>query len=239
MTSSATFGEATMSLELQPIQIRVLGVLIEKSLSQPAYYPMTLNAIKAASNQKTNRDPVTDYSEGEVSDALAFLRKHRLASQADPERHSRAIRFQHEVEPRFGWNAAQRAMMAELMLRGPQTLGELRSRASRMARLESTDYARELLSELERADPPAVTELEREPGRSARRFAQLIGGERVSTGGEASFVPREVAAPFPSATEQTLAGRVEYLEEEVANLRASLASMREILREAGVLRNEI
>jgi len=227
-----------MSFDLKPPAIRVLGVLLEKSLSQPAYYPMTLSAITNACNQKTNREPVTAYTESEVGDALAALRRHQFASQAEPERNSRAIRFRHEIEARFDWNAAQRAIMAELMLRGPQTVGELRGRASRMTHLASTDYARELLEELARANPPLVVELPREPGRSARRFAHLLGGE-VSVSSDALAPPtgevREAAAVVSGSGS---ADRIQYLEQEVANLKASLAMMRHTLREAGIHLND-
>jgi len=158
-------------------ETRVLGVLIEKSLAQPAYYPMTVNAIANACNQKTNREPVTDLSESEVSTALSSLRRRDLAQQADPEPNSRSVKFRHKLDTAYGWNAAQRALMAELFLRGPLTLAELRAKASRMTHLESNDYARELLGELERHDPPLVEEMEREPGRTARRFRHLMGGD--------------------------------------------------------------
>ena len=226
-----------MSFDLKPAEIRVLGVLIEKSLAQPAHYPMTLNALKAACNQKSNRDPVTDYSESEISAAVASLRRQGLVDQAEPDRSSRAVRFQHEVDAKFDWNAAQRALMAELMIRGPQTLGELRSRASRMTRLESTDYGRELLGELERAEPPLVVELQREPGRSARRFAQLLGGEVTlpASAGEAIDAAPEVASP----SDPGLTNRVQKLEEEIANLQASMAGLRDDLRRQGILSEEL
>lgn len=226
--------EPAMSFDLKPSAIRVLGVLLEKSLSQPAYYPMTLSAITAACNQKTNREPVTAYGENDVGDALTALRRHQLASQADPERNSRAVRFRHEIEGCFDWNAAQRAIMAELMLRGPQTVGELRGRASRMTHLASTEYARELLGELERADPPLVEELPREPGRSARRFTHLLGGEGSSTR-DAAVAPTDVvSASVAVASGSEPADRILKLEEEVANLKASLALMRHALRQAGI-----
>ncbi|MCG8406677.1 MAG: YceH family protein [Phycisphaerales bacterium] len=228
-----------MTMELKPEELRVLGVLIEKSLSQPAYYPMTLNAITNACNQKSNRDPVTSYDERVVSDAMATLRKKGLTDQAEPDRGSRAVRFRHKSEEHFGWNAAQRAIMAELMLRGPQTLGELRGRASRMTHLESQDYARELLKELENADPPLVVEMEREPGKSARRFAHLLGGEvqmpTVHYGPEPVAAPTPSVAPAQSTASPDLESRVDKLEEEIANLRASLAGLRHNLRTAGVL----
>lgn len=223
-----------MSFDLKPAAIRVLGALLEKSLSQPAYYPMTLSAVTAACNQKTNREPVTAYGESEVGDALTALRRQQLASQSEPERNSRAIRFKHEIEGRFDWNAAQRAIMAELMLRGPQTVGELRGRASRMTHLASTDYARELLAELERADPPLVMELPREPGRSARRFVHLLGGEVSSTPDAVAASTEVVSASGAVANTSEPADRILRLEEEVANLKASLAGMRDALRQAGI-----
>lgn len=223
-----------MSFDLKPAAIRVLGALLEKSLSQPAYYPMTLSAVTAACNQKTNREPVTAYGESEVGDALTALRRQQLASQSEPERNSRAIRFKHEIEARFDWNAAQRAIMAELMLRGPQTVGELRGRASRMTHLASTDYARELLAELERADPPLVMELPREPGRSARRFVHLLGGEVSSTPDAVAASTEVVSASGAVANTSEPVDRILRLEEEVANLKASLAGMRDALRQAGI-----
>lgn len=215
---------------LRSTELRVLGVLIEKSLSQPAYYPMTVNAITAACNQKTNREPVTDYSEGDVSHAISSLRHKQWVAQAEPERNSRSIKFRHCVEDRTDWNAAQRALMAELMLRGPQTLGELRNRASRMTHLESQDYARELLRELESCDPPLVVEMEREPGKSARRFTQLLGGAIETpapavTHAASDATPTADGAPrvFESST---LAERVARLETAVAELQAEIAELR-------------
>lgn len=210
-------------------ELRVLGVLIEKSLTQPAYYPMTVNAITAAANQKNNRDPVMDYAEGEISDALSSLRRKQWVTQAEPERNSRSIKFRHCVEERTDWNAAQRALMGELMLRGPQTLGELRGRASRMTHLESLDYTRDLLRELETCDPPLVVEMEREPGKSARRFCQLLGDGPPDVAAAPS-APRSAVAAVSIASVQpvveSLASRVERLEGEVAALKAAIAEMR-------------
>jgi uncharacterized protein len=231
-----------MAVTLNPIEQRVLGVLIEKSLALPAYYPMTLNAVVAACNQKSNRDPVMELAEGEAAAALHQLQQWQLVSQAAPDRGSRANRFCHEVERRFGWNAAQRGLMAELMLRGPQTLGELRARASRMTHLESPEYTHELLKELMVTDPPMVVELPRRPGQSTTRFGALLGGpviaEPVST--PAAGSPAIAAVETSGGARETapaLDARVRTLEQEVANLQASLAGLRQRLREAGVLQN--
>lgn len=214
-----------MSYDLKPEEIRVLGVLIEKSLALPEYYPMTLNAIVSACNQKNNRDPVVDYNESQVSAAVSSLRRRQLVDQAPPERNSRAIKFQHLADKHFGWNAVLRAIMCELMIRGPQTVGELRTHAGRMTHLESIEYTRELLAELEKASPPLVVEMEREPGKRERRFSQLLGGAPVYTA--AQFGPAEVDAPGaqPSVGRPAAAfvdpmeARVSELEKQVAELR--------------------
>ena len=232
-----------MALTLNPVELRVLGVLIEKSLAASAYYPMTLNAVTAACNQKSNRDPVMQLAEAEVAAALHQLQQWQLVSLAAPDRGSRANRFCHEVERRFGWNGAQRALMAELILRGPQTLGELRGRASRMMHLDSPEYTHDLLKELMAADPPMVVELPRQPGQSTARFAQLLGGP--VTAGPVSMPGGGRPATATAATACTARGdapaletRVSTLEQEVANLQASLAGLRQRLREAGVLQSE-
>lgn len=213
-----------MAIELTPHELRVLGVIIEKSMTHPAYYPMTLNAITAAANQKGNRDPVMSLSEGEAGTALHGLRQWQLVSQAPPDRRSRANRFQHEVERRFGWESPERAVMAELMLRGPQTIGELRGRASRMARVDALEYAREIVDGLQRSDPPMIVELAREPGRSVMRFAHLLGGAIPSTAATAA-TPAAPATPQISTTPAPESGGD--LESRVADLEQTVASLRQ------------
>lgn len=216
-----------MSFDLKSEEIRVLGVLIEKSLALPEYYPMTLNAIVSACNQKNNRDPVVEYNESQVSAAISSLRRRQLVDQAPPERNSRAIKFQHTVERQFGWNAVKRAIMCELMIRGPQTLGELRTHAGRMTHLESTDYTRELLAELEKNDPPMVVEMEREPGKRERRFAQLLGGPPAITTlqfGPGAPAGDEAMARGSAATASVL---VDPMESRVAELERQVAELRE------------
>jgi len=223
-----------MAIVLNPHELRVLGVLIEKSLATPQYYPMTINAITAACNQKNNRDPVMNMTEGEVSAALHGLTRWQLVSQAPPDRTSRVNRFLHEVEKRLGWNAVKRAIMAELMLRGPQTLGELRGNASRMTHLEALDYAREVIAELEKCDPPMIVELPRQPGQRATQFAHLLGGPLESQVRSTDMAQREgapAAADVPDA-QSGLTTRVARLESEVEILRAEVRSLSEKLRTA-------
>jgi hypothetical protein len=224
-----------MAVVLKTMELRILGVLIEKSLSQPAGYPMTLNALTAACNQKTNRHPIMQATEGEIAAALHGLQEWQLATQAAPDHNSRVNRFKHTAEERFGWNAAQRALMAELMLRGSQTLGELRSRASRMTHLQSTAYARELLEELEACDPPMVVEHRRQPGQSTQRFDQLLGGKPAGQPEPAAAGDARIDAPTNTAVaadeDSSLTKRVSALEQEVTTLRSELADLRAGLRE--------
>lgn len=207
-------------MELKPIELRVLGVLIEKSMTNPDTYPITLNALTLGCNQKTNREPVMNVTEGEVAAALHELQNWRLASLGDTQRGARSNRFQHDVEKRFGWNAAQRAIMAELMLRGPQTLGELRARASRMAPLGDGPFLSELLKELQTCDPPMAVELSRLPGQSTTRWAQLLGGRIESAELPLSVPTREgELMPEELAAHAALEARIDALAAEVARLR--------------------
>ena len=123
-----------MELVLDSDQRRVLGVLIEKSLTQPEYYPMTVNAVTAGCNQKSNRDPVVELDEDLVWNVLEGLRGLGLVSMTLPGPGSRTHRFRHEVESAFGWTPREQAVMTELLLRGPQTVGELRTRCSQIGR---------------------------------------------------------------------------------------------------------
>ncbi|MFQ5423759.1 MAG: YceH family protein [Phycisphaerae bacterium] len=212
-----------MAMILKPAELRVLGVLIEKCMTQPAYYPMTLNAITAAANQKSNRHPVMQLTEGEIGAALHGLTEWQLVAQAPPDRSSRVNRFRHEVEQRLGWDSSERAIMAELMLRGPQTVGELRTRGSRMTRLDATDHVGEVLAGLAKADPPMVVELPRQPGQSARRFAHLLGGEIEPTATASVAIAPDAADT--SSDQAGLAARVSALEEEVSSLRQAVSQL--------------
>lgn len=214
-----------MAIRLSEIEARVLGVLIEKSMTQLDTYPLTLNAVMLGSNQKTNREPVMNLSEGQVAGALHELQKWQLVSHADTQRGARANRFRHDVEKRFGWNAAQRAVMAELMLRGPQTLGELRGRAARMTPLGDAAYLTELMDELQKSPQPMVIELPRQPGQSSRRWAHLLCGA-IDTAAAESPVSSTGSVAVPAAVPPPIDEGDEMLHAEVAALRAELAELR-------------
>jgi len=167
-------------MTLTDIELRVLGVLIEKSLTQAGGYPMTMNALVLGCNQKQNRDPVVEFAEGDVARALHALQVKGLVKESAPAPGARATRFAHHVLDKFRWDRRQQAVMAELMLRGRQTPGELRTHASRMTPFDDLPAITVVLNELKNAETPFVEELPREPGRSADRFRHLLG-EPVST----------------------------------------------------------
>ena len=213
---------------LTPSQQRAFGVLLEKSLSQPAYYPMTLNAITAAANQKQNRNPVMSLSDGEVAKTIHELQEMKLVTLAPPAPGARANRFAHQAHGKLDWDRPQQAIMAELLLRGPQTTGELRTRAGRMsATFQSLEVVANVLSDLATRQPPLVRELEREPGRSATRFAHLLGPQEQVPRTSATPPPEsvEAAAPLPPEWSQRLdklERRLDQLTEKVARIEAKV-----------------
>ena len=209
-----------MECTKEDVERRVLGVLIEKSLAQPEYYPMTINAIVSASNQKNNREPVLAVGEDAVYHALEELRLRGVVTVMLPGPGARTKRYKHEVETYFRWQERERAVMAELLLRGPQTPGELRTRCARMAPFESVDVVMNVLNCLAEYEPPCVARLPRGPGQSADRYRQLLYEEPDLPG------PTDVAAaavPGESVTEEPgIREAVEALERQVADLTQRL-----------------
>lgn len=191
---------------LGEVEIRVLGVLIEKALTSPSAYPMTVNSLVLGANQLQNRDPVVGYSESEVSHALHNMEHKGLVVQAATTMGARSVRFEHRVLEKFGWDRREQAVMTELMLRGRQTAGELRTRASRMTSLPELQAVVGLLETLKNRTPPFVEQLPREPGRSADRFRHLLSPEVTEVG--------QTADPL------TLETRVARLEAEMVEMRA-------------------
>lgn len=203
------------------IEIRVLGCLIEKEATTPEYYPLTVNALVTASNQRTNRDPVTDYTEGDIEVALSSLRDKEVVL-AVSEAGARAVKYRHALKDRWELDLKHRAPLAVLMLRGDQTPGELRARTKRYRDYASTTEIEECLENLIRRDPPLVAKLGRRPGEKEARYRHLLG---TQSPGESQ--PAEVAAaPVPSPSEPDLEARVRKLEEDVAALRAIISDLR-------------
>jgi uncharacterized protein len=189
-------------MDADPAELRVLGCLIEKQRTTPDVYPLSLNALRLACNQSTNRDPVVAYDEPTIRDALQRLSSRGWARLASG-RGSRAVKYRHLFDEALGVSGAEISLLAVLMLRGPQTLGELKSRTERLHRFDSTAEIEETLRGL--AERELVARLERRPGQKEERWSQLLGGD-----GE--------AAPAP-VTADPLEERVRRLEEEVAELR--------------------
>lgn len=212
------------SLLLTPEETRVLGALIEKQVATPDYYPLTLNALVNACNQLTNRDPVVAYDDQVVLRALEGLREKRLATLyhgAD----SRVARYKHTLPDVILLTPAELALVCVLMLRGPQTVGELRTRAERLFTFDNLAEVEEGLSALSTREPqPLVTKLPRQPGTKESRYAQLLSGPvELASPASSAASPRIESFPSPAAS----ADRVAQLEMEIAALRHELAELRE------------
>lgn len=196
---------------LTDIETRVLGSLIEKQITTPEYYPLTLNALTLACNQKNNRNPVTSYSEHQVSDALESLREKNLTYVFYGST-SRVPKYKHVMPEVMHLTRPEVALMCVLMLRGPQTPGELRGNASRLHDFSSLEEIEETLNGLITHDSePFVVRLPRQPGQKEVRFAHLLSGEI-----DVEALPAEPAPVRRSTLEQ----RVDALTAEVENLKA-------------------
>jgi uncharacterized protein len=213
---------------LTPTEARVLGVLIEKAQTTPGQYPITLNGLVNGCNQLSNRHPVTNLDEDTVLAALDSLRGKQLAREVALTG-SRVAKFKHAARETIGVDTNQLIILAELMLRGPQTVGELRSRASRMHPLESLDITQNVLQSLIERPEALVIELPPEPGSRARRYAQLLAPAAHPL--EATPIPASTSigdtnASSPGAAAHNhLAERIDQLEQEVASLRAAITDL--------------
>ena len=199
---------------LDDIEARVVGCLVEKDLATPEYYPLTLNALTNACNQKSNRDPVMLFEETDVIRALDSLRKKQMAHQSAEG--VRAAKYCHNLEAVLNLDPEDLAILAELLLRGPQTVGELRNRAERMCPVGDLQAVEELLQNLMEREEPLVMRLPRQPGRKEHRFTHLLSG--LPDLEESAALPTEPARLKVAAEND----RIARLEEEVAALRAEL-----------------
>ncbi|MFH0982852.1 MAG: DUF480 domain-containing protein [Planctomycetota bacterium] len=218
-----------MKIQLMAEQRRVLGVLIEKSLATAEHYPMTLSAIVAACNQKNNRDPVVNYGESNVGRVLYELMQMNLVAQADSAPGARANRFAHRVHEELDWNRRHRAVMAELLLRGGQTVGELRTHSARMVPLPDVAAVISVLEELGNLDPPRVRVLPRQPGQAAIRYDHTLYPPEELAASAPALPTAAPAGPVEAVTASDLAARVDRLEAEVASLRAEVEDLRRSL----------
>ena len=216
-----------MRVELDSLEARVIGCLIEKQVTTPDQYPLSLNALVSACNQKSNREPVMSLDEPTVQHTLdALSRKHLLLERSGFG--SRVPKYQHLFcNTEYGtlkFSAQELAVVCELMLRGPQTPGELRSRASRMARFGDVSEIEAVLQALqERESGALVARLPREPGRRESRYMHLFGGEPIPQAApEDQVMPGEPSAP----ASETLQSRVARLEAQLAALRAEVEELK-------------
>jgi uncharacterized protein YceH (UPF0502 family) len=204
---------------LTDIEVRVLGSLIEKDITTPDYYPLSLNALVNACNQKNNRDPVMTLDEDSVSNTLATLQEKRLAGPASGA-DSRVTKYEHRLQEVFNFDRREIAILCVLLLRGPQTPGELRSRTERMYRFEALDDIVSTLDRLSQRQPSLVAVLPRQPGTKESRYMQLFSGDAPP----AETTP--VRAPARSFQEED---RLNHLENEVMELKRELAEMQQQL----------
>jgi uncharacterized protein len=205
-------------MDLLAAEVRVLGSLLEKQRTTPDAYPLTLNSLRLACNQSTNRDPVVQYSEAEVRDALQRLERRglvRFASGAG----SRAAKFRHLLSERLPMDDGEQAMMCVLMLRGAQTPGELKQRADRLHEFSALAEVQQTLEQL--IGRELVRRLQRQPGQKEERYAHLLGEEQEAV--EPSAPPPEMRSAVPRSEElRELQERVARLEDELASLKAKL-----------------
>ena len=222
--------------QLTPDEARVLGVLIEKSTTTPDQYPLSLNAVVAGANQKNNRDPVTNLSEDAVWDALEGLRAKALVVRIEAGAGSRVHRFRHNATDTLRVRAGELAVLAELLLRGPQTQGELRGRASRMHPMDTLEVVRDMLRALSDRPEPLAKQIPPSPGSRAERYVQLLAPELHDVG-EASDASEDAAGDaegnaVPPPQRQSAAGGMAStgLADRVSALEAEVAQLREALR---------
>ncbi|HEY4816959.1 MAG TPA: YceH family protein [Candidatus Acidoferrum sp.] len=208
-----------MNVVLNEVEARVLGALWEKEITTPDYYPLSLNALVNACNQKSNRDPIMNLDEDSVRSALRVLHDNSLArsvSAAD----SRVTKYEHRLQEAFNFDRREASIFCELLLRGPQTPGELRSRAERMHHFDDLSEVQSALQRLMNREPPLVKVLARQPGTKESRYIHLLSGEAEPVG---SSNVREA----PAAASRENVDKLSHLESEVAELRKDIADLRQ------------
>ena len=240
-------------------EARVLGCLLEKEAATPEYYPLTLNSLRNACNQSSSRNPVVSYDDGQVSTALSTLREKGLIRVVySPS--NRAAKYRQVTDEAYGLDDQGRAVMCLLLLRGPQTVGELRTRSDRLCSFGSLEEVERVLDRLADRDDPLVVRLARAPGQKEARFAELLtdhadhaGGHPADHAGSPAGCPVPDASPQPTTAPETdahapalpgpdagpgprpLEVRVAELEEEVADLRTEVSDLRTTVESRRVL----
>ena len=206
-----------MEASLDPIEIRVIGALIEKQVATPEYYPLTLNSLVAACNQTTNRDPVTSHDESAIGRALASLRQKGLTWTVTG---GRAPKYEHRFGEKFQLAGPALAVMCVLMLRGPQTAGEIRGRTGRLCEFAGLEEVETVLASLMGLERPLAIKLARLPGTKEPRYAHQLGGDAPAYGHEPP-PPTEASVTDVLGANQ----RIVQLENEMAALRQELQEL--------------
>ena len=210
-----------MNPELNATEARVLGALIEKEITTPDYYPLSLNALVNACNQKSNRDPVMSLAEDAVRDALSSLQEKRLVgpvSTAD----SRVAKYEHQLQEVFNLTRAETALLCVLLLRGAQTPGELRGRSERMFEFSELSDVQSSLQRMMQREPPLVKMLPRQPGTKESRYAHLLSGDVAG----AEAVAEPAVTSQDGSRMARLEAEIEYLKSEFAALQQQFAEFR-------------
>lgn len=208
-----------MEIKLTENEVRVLGALIEKDITTPEYYPLSLNALMNACNQKTNRDPAMQLNEDAVRDALEGLQQERMAGPARGA-DSRVTKYEQRLQEVFNFTRPEIAVLCVLLLRGPQTPGELRGRTERLHRFETLEDVQSALQKLMQREPPLATVLPRQPGTKESRYAHLMAGDVV----EPETAVQAGTAPGSRSAD---GDRISRLEEEVVELRREVAEVKD------------
>jgi uncharacterized protein len=212
---------ASDEIHLNELEVRVLGSLIEKDITTPDYYPLSLNALVNACNQKNNREPVMALDEDSVRAAIESLQAKRLAGPASGT-DSRVTKYEHRLQEVFNFDRRETAILCVLLLRGPQTPGELRGRAERMYRFEALDDVVATLDRLSQRQPPLVAMLPRHPGTKESRYMHLLSRADIAVEHAVQQTPATLSKESP---------RLDNLEHEVAGLKREITEIRQQLLE--------
>lgn len=207
-----------MNIVLSDVEARVLGCLVEKEITTPEYYPLSLNALVHACNQKSNREPLMNLDEDAVRHALRTLGEQALARSASGD--SRVAKYEHRLSEVFNFTRPEAAILCELLLRGPQTPGELRSRAERMHSFEDLSVVHTTLKHLMEREPALAKLLPRQAGNKEARYAHLLSGDV-----EVREAPAEKEVPVSKSVSEN--GRLAQLESEVTSLKKEMAELKQ------------
>jgi len=216
----------TPTLQLNPTEVRALGSLIEKDITTPDYYPLSLNALVNACNQKNNRDPIMSLDEDSVRQALGSLQEKRLAGPAGGA-DSRVTKYEHRLQEVFNFDRREIAVICVLLLRGPQTPGELRGRTDRMYRFEALDDVQSTIQRLTDRQPSLARVLPRQPGTKESRYVHLFAEDTWPTETHPAYSAPEPRGANDSARLAALEAEVSALKKEIVELKQQLSDFRD------------